>query len=101
MPNTKSAKKAMKQTEKRRLRNRAQRSALRTIVKKARAAAEGTDPQAADAAFRLAVKRLDQAAAKHLIHRNAAARTKSRLARLFRKQKQQATAAAGAATPSQ
>lgn len=85
MPNTPSAKKALRQSEKRRLHNRAGRSALRTAVKKARAAAEAGDVAAADAALRLASKKLDQAAAKNLIHKNVASRTKSRLAKLLAK----------------
>ena len=44
-----------------------------------------TDAAAAETAFRLAVKKLDQAAAHHLIHKNVAARTKSRLSRLLKK----------------
>jgi small subunit ribosomal protein S20 len=84
MPNTSSAKKALRQNKKRRLANRAERSSLRTTVKKCRdAAASGEATVAADA-FRDATKQLDQAAAKHLIHKNAAARTKSRLSRLLR-----------------
>jgi small subunit ribosomal protein S20 len=85
MPNTPSAKKALRQNEKRRLQNRSQRSALRTAVKKVRTAAEGTDAAAAQEAYRLATKKLDQAAAKNLIHKNSASRTKSRLAKLLSK----------------
>jgi len=90
MPNTSSAKKALRQNHKRRLRNRPQRSALRTAVKKCREAAQSGDAAAAGEALRFAAKRLDQAAAKNLIHKNVAARTKSRLARFV---KQHATAA--------
>ena len=68
------------------MRNRSQRTALRTVLKNCREAAVGDDAEAAQAAFRLAVKRLDQAAAKHLIHKNKAARTKSRLVKLMKKQ---------------
>ena len=86
MPNTKSAKKALRQNKKRRERNKAQRSALRTFVKKARLAIlGGAPPEERDAALRLAVKKLDQAADKHLIHPNKAARTKSRLMKLLNK----------------
>ncbi len=83
MPNLKNAKKALRQNRKRRLRNRSQRSALRNTIKKARTTAAGDDAAAAETAFRQAAKGLDQAAAKHLIHKNAAARTKSRLAKLL------------------
>ena len=89
MPNTSSAKKALRQNHTRRLRNRPQRSALRTAVRKCRQAAESGDTAAAGEALRVSTKRLDQAAAKNLIHKNVAARTKSRLARFV---KQQATA---------
>jgi small subunit ribosomal protein S20 len=85
MPNSASAKKSMRKAEIRRLRNRKDRSALRTVLKKFRTAAAGEDHAAAEAAFRLAVKSLDQAAAHHLIHKNVAARTKSRLSRLLKK----------------
>lgn len=85
MPNTSSAKKALRQNLKRRSLNRSQRSALRTIVKKCRDAAVSGETDAAVAAFREASRRLDQAAAKSLIHKNAAARTKSRLSKLVRK----------------
>ena len=81
MPNTSSAKKALRQNEKRRLRNRTQRSALRTLLKNVRTAAAAGEKETAETAFRLLVKRLDQAAAKHLIHKNKAARLKSRLSK--------------------
>jgi small subunit ribosomal protein S20 len=81
MPNSISAKKSLRQNHRRRLRNRSTRSSLRTVLKKFREAAAGDDPQAAEAAFRLAVKRLDKAASKGLIHKNTAARTKSRLSK--------------------
>jgi len=87
MPNKKSAIKALRQNVKRRLLNRSQRSALRTTVKQCRTLAQGEDSEATEAAFRLATKKLDQAAAKHLIHKNNAARTKSRLAMLISKSK--------------
>jgi small subunit ribosomal protein S20 len=76
--NIKSQIKRNAQNEKRRLRNKAVRSELKTRVKSALASA-GTDEQT-DAA-RLAIKRIDKAAAKGVIHKNAAARKKSRLAK--------------------
>ena len=81
MPNTSSAKKALRQNAKRRLHNRTRISALRTAIKKVRKLATGSDAAAVKEAFEHACKRLDQAAAKNLIHKNAAARTKSRLSR--------------------
>jgi len=82
MPNTVSAKKAMRQNIKRRLQNRSQTAALRTAVKKVRKLSEAKDAAGAAEALREATKRLDQAADKHLIHKNTAGRTKSRLAKL-------------------
>ena len=86
MPNTPSAKKDLRQSQKRRAQNRSKRSTLRTVVKKCRDAATGGDSQIAAEAFRQATKHLDQAAAKHLIHKKAAARTKSRLSKMLRVQ---------------
>lgn len=85
MPNNRNAAKAMRQAEKRRLRNRVARTSLRTVVRKVREAAGTNDPAAAEAAFRTAVKKLDQAASKKFIHRNKAARLKSRLSALVKK----------------
>ena len=76
MANIKSQKKRIKTNEKRHERNKAVRSELKTRVKSAHKAI-GTDN--ADAAMRTAVKRLDMAVAKGVIHKNAAARRKSRL----------------------
>lgn len=81
MPNTQTAKKALRQNRKRRLHNRAQRSGLRTAIKKVRTAVETGSSDDAQAQFRSAVKKLDQSAAKKLIHKNTAARLKSRLAK--------------------
>ena len=77
MPRIKSAKKAMRQGRARHERNRAQRSALRTALKRVRAA---TTPDQAAQAYRAAAQLLDRAARKGLIHDNNAARHKSRLA---------------------
>ncbi len=82
MPNSKSAKKALRKSESRRLRNRMQMSTLRTAVKRCRVAAASDDSAAAAAEFSKAAKILDKAAAKNLIHKNKAARTKSRLSKL-------------------
>ncbi len=76
MPNTRSAKKNMRKARAATIRNRAQRSALRTAIKKASA------PDATEEQRRKAISLLDRAARKGLIHRNAAARRKSRLAKL-------------------
>ena len=80
MANIKSQIKRNKQNETRRLRNKAVRSELKTRVKAAVKAAEtGADDTTERA--KLAQKRLDMAAAKGVIHKNAAARKKSRLAK--------------------
>ena len=78
MPRIKSAKKRMRQAKSRTARNRTQRSQLRTAIKKVRAAAGA----AAETAYDEAVKLLDRAGRKRLIHPNTAARHKSRLAKL-------------------
>lgn len=74
MPNIASAKKNMRKARAATVRNRAQRSALRTALKKAKAPTATADDRAR------AVSLLDRAARKGLIHGNAAARHKSRLA---------------------
>lgn len=80
MANTRSAIKRMKQSEKRRQRNRASRSAIRSTIKSARAA---LTTKAADAKsdVREAIRLLDRAVTQGVLHRNTAARKKSALAR--------------------
>lgn len=80
MANTKSAMKRMRQSEARRIRNRTVRSRVRTTVKVARAS-EGTGVRAA---VLDAIRALDKAVTKGVIHRNTAARKKSALARRLR-----------------
>lgn len=82
LPNIKSAKKRVAVSELRRLRNRSQRSKLRSLVKNTQLAME-TDLEKAKNLLTLTIKELDQAASKGLIHKNAAARKKSRLMRKF------------------
>lgn len=84
MPNTKSYKKTMKTDAKRRLRNRMTRTMLKTLIKNLRTVAKTGDQAATQEAYRLVVKRLDQAASKHRIHKNKAARLKSRLSVLLK-----------------
>jgi small subunit ribosomal protein S20 len=81
MPNIKSAVKRVKTTEKRRALNISQKSALRSAVKAADNALAGTEVETAQAAFQAASKKLDKAVSKGLVHKNAAARKKSRLAK--------------------
>jgi small subunit ribosomal protein S20 len=82
MPKIKSAKKAMRQAKTRTVRNKAQQSTLRTALKRVRAAATA---DAAAAAYTLAARLLDRAARKGLIHKNNAARHKSRLAAMVKR----------------
>ena len=81
MPNIKSAIKRVKTSEKRRLLNASQKSALRTAVKAVETAVANQDLETAKTAYIYASKKLDKAASKGLIHRNAAANKKSRLAK--------------------
>ena len=80
MANTPSARKRIRQNEKRRLRNRAVRSAVRGSVKSAREALGGKSGDSA-AVVREAIRALDRAVTQGIIHRNTAARRKSALAR--------------------
>ncbi|MEM9700993.1 MAG: 30S ribosomal protein S20 [Planctomycetota bacterium] len=80
MPNSPSAKKALRKSQKRRLVNRSKRSALRTDLKKARVSIEETPGDAAEA-VKTAMRHLDISAGRGLIHKNKAARLKSRLAK--------------------
>ena len=80
MANIRSQIKRNRQNEKRRLRNKSVRSEMKTRVKHALTKAETGDDDAA-AALRLAVKRIDKAAAKRVIHPNQAANRKARLMR--------------------
>jgi small subunit ribosomal protein S20 len=77
VPNTKSAIKRLRQNERRRTRNKAARSQLKTAVKKVRAASEA---EQAVRLYRDAAKLLDRAASRGLIHKNQASRSKGRLA---------------------
>jgi small subunit ribosomal protein S20 len=80
MPHTRSAKKNLRKSEKRRLRNRATKKAVKTQIKRFDAALQGPAEQLQQE-YNLAAKKLDKAAAKGVIHRNLAARKKSQLAR--------------------
>jgi small subunit ribosomal protein S20 len=79
MPNHKSAEKRMRQNENRRLINRGNRGRLRTGVKKLRAALAGGDAGAVQELLPQTVSLIDKAVQKGVLHRNAAARFKSRL----------------------
>lgn len=74
MPNIKSAKKRVKVIKKKTLRNKMIKSNLKTVIK---AAGSETTPES----IRLAIKKVDQACAKGILHKNTAARKKSQLAK--------------------
>ena len=78
MPNIKSAKKRVKVIATKTARNKATKSALRTAIKKAYYAVD-TNADNKTEAVRLAIKKIDQATAKGLLHKNNAARKKSAL----------------------
>lgn len=84
--NTKSAMKRNKQNEKRRLHNHAYKSAMRTTVRRAERAIESNAGNADTLeSLREAISKIDKTAQKGIIHRNAAARKKSRLMARFNK----------------
>ena len=77
MPNIKSAKKRDLIGKTRNARNRARKSDMKTAVKKFEAAVAENDRAVAETAYRVAVKKVDQAVAKGVLHKNAAAHKKS------------------------
>lgn len=79
MANSKQAAKRARQAEKRRVSNRWQKSKMNTFIKRVIEAVQGTDLEKAQTEYREAVSILDKHATKGLIHRNKAARHKSRL----------------------
>lgn len=79
MPNIKSAKKRVLVGQVRNARNKADKSELKTVLKKFDAAVAGGDRNEAESAYKVAVKTVDKAAAKGLIHKNNAAHKKSRI----------------------
>ena len=81
MANIKSQIKRIRTNEKRRQRNLAVKSELKTLVRRTREAVEAGDKEAAIEALRIASRKLDKAFSKGVIHRNQAANRKSKLAR--------------------
>ncbi|SQH28547.1 30S ribosomal protein S20 [Arcanobacterium haemolyticum] len=78
--NIKSQKKRIKTNEKRRVRNQAYKSELKTLVRKTREAIATGDAEAATDALKVASRKLDKAVSKGIIHKNQAANRKSKLA---------------------
>ena len=77
MPNIKSAKKRVLVTKTKTLQNKMFRTQLKTDIKKYQAAVAAGDAALAQETYKAAVKKIDQAAARGIIHKNAAARKKS------------------------
>ena len=84
MANTRSAEKAARQAVKHRARNIALRSRMRTVVRNVTAAVSSGNQEAAKASYGVAVPIIDSLVSKQIIHRNKAARHKSRLAARIR-----------------
>jgi small subunit ribosomal protein S20 len=87
MPNTKSAKKRHRQSQVRRQRNRAAKSVLKSQVRKVREAITAGEVEKATEELRTTTKKLDQTAARGIIHRNVASRLKSRLSAALKQAK--------------
>jgi len=86
VPNIKSAIKRVKTTRKRTLRNARLKSALRTAIRKFERALESTNQEETRQTLQRALVAIDKAVTKGILHKNAAARKKSRLTRRFNKQ---------------
>ncbi len=85
MPNIKSAKKRVKVIATKTLRNKMLKSQLNTVIKKFKAAVESGDKETAKVAYVVAVKKIDQAVAHGLLHKNNAAHKKSALTLMLNK----------------
>lgn len=85
MPNIKSAKKRVLVTEAKTMQNKMFKSAYKTAIKKYEAAVAVGDKEQAIALYKAVVKKVDQAAAKGIIHSNAAARKKSQFTLMLNK----------------
>ncbi len=85
MPNIKSAKKRVLVTKAKTLQNKMFRTQLKTDIKKYQAAVAAGDTALAQQTYKAAVKKIDQAAARNIIHKNAAARKKSQFTKALNK----------------
>ena len=83
MPNIKSAKKRVLVTETKTLRNKSFKSAYKTTMKKYEAAVASGNKAEAEAAYKAAIKKIDTAVTKNIIHKNTAARKKSRYTKML------------------
>ena len=84
MPNTPSAIKRLKQSQKRRMHNRIAKKIIKTYTKRTLAAVAAGQLERAEADFRTTVTKIDKAGARRILHPNTAARRKSKLARDYR-----------------
>ncbi|MBN2015551.1 30S ribosomal protein S20 [Candidatus Dojkabacteria bacterium] len=87
MANLKSAKKAIRKTQTRTLRNLRQKREMLSLIKEVRLLASKGEKKEAEEKFKLATKKIDKASKTHLLHKNTAARYKSRLAKDINKGK--------------
>jgi small subunit ribosomal protein S20 len=85
MPNIKSAKKRVLVTETKTMQNKMFRTAMKTDIKKYQAAVAAGDTALAQETYKAAVKKIDQAAARGIIHKNAAAHKKSQFTKALNK----------------
>ncbi len=85
MPNIKSAKKRVLVTKTKTLQNKMFKTELKTDIKKYQAAVAAGDAALAQETYKVAVKKIDQAAARNIIHKNAAARKKSQFTKALNK----------------
>ncbi|MGI6622956.1 MAG: 30S ribosomal protein S20 [Acetivibrionales bacterium] len=82
MPNIKSSVKRVKINTAKRMRNRIKKSELKTTLRNFREALDAKSPEAPEM-LKIAIKKVDQAAARNIIHKNAASRKKSQLQKAF------------------
>ena len=83
MPNIKSAKKRVLVSETKALQNKSFKSAYKTVMKKYEAAVASGNKADAEAAYKVAIKKIDTAVTKNIIHKNTAARKKSRYTKML------------------
>jgi len=83
MPNIKSAMKRVRVSQTRRLQNKMKKSELKTAIRRYREALQSKADNA-ETLLKFAIKKIDQAAAKNIIHKNAASRKKSQLMKAFK-----------------
>ncbi len=83
MPNIKSAEKRVRQNVKRELRNRRNKSMLKTSIRRFEESLQSGDMEEAKVKLSAAVRQIDRAAARGVVHKNTAARKKSRLSRVL------------------